>query len=491
MTTYLFYDYETDGAEPSLCRPSQFAAIRTDDQLTPVHDGQATLWCQPPRDRLPAPKACLVTGITPQMAAARGTSEAAFFGEIHRMVNMPDTISLGWNTTRFDETVSRFGFWRNFLDPYEHTYRHNCATWDLIDLARAARALRPEGIRWPVREDGAPSFRLEDLTAANDVEHGDAHDAMADVRATIEIAKLIRANQPDLWDWGRSLIKTEKVEDILNGGRAFVHTSARIPAQLGCTSPFRMLAPHPVNKRSFICWDLRRDPSELLQSDVAEIKRRTFSSREMLGDDERFGLKEIKSNKAPFLAPMGVLKSADRALLQLDDRTWEAHDAVFRKNQSAVRKLTARIQEVWQPSEEEAQLDASEALYDGFPSSSDIRLRNKVASRDHAKLADLGSQFSDPRLQDLMLQYRSREAPETLNHDEKNACLERCRERLLNPPGKQDLGWPAWLHNVRALAMEATCSAHERSILKAVEQWGIDLADSIGLPVPADRQEKT
>ena len=486
MTSFLFYDFETDGAEPSICRPSQFAAIRTDEQLNLIEGDETTTWCQPPRDRLPAPEACLVTGITPQMAAARGSTEAAFFGSIHRMFNTAGTISLGWNTSRFDDTVSRFGFWRNFLDPYEHTYKNDCSTWDLIDLARAARALRPSGIQWPLRDDGAPSFKLEDLTAANGIEHGDAHDAMADVRATIAIASLLVEHQPDLWKWAKSLIKTEKAEDILKSDQPFVHSSARIPAQRGCTSPFRMLAPHPVNKRSFICWDLREDPSELLEADADEIMRRTFSSSSDLGDETRFSLKEIKSNKAPFLAPTSVLKSGDHDLLQLDEEQWRAHDAILMKSRSTIQTVRARIQEAWQPVDRET-ADAAEALYDGFPPNQDIRLRNKVPGTDHSKLAEIGERFEDPRLHSLMLQYRAREAPDTLDAAEKQCWIQRCQQRLLEPPGRSSLGWPAWLKHVRTLAEDSSRSANDIEILKSVETWGIELADSIGLPVPAIR----
>ena len=391
----------------------------------------------------------------------------------------------GWNTARFDDTVSRFGFWRNFLDPYEHTYKNGCGTWDLIDLARAARALRPAGLNWPLRDDGAPSFRLEDLTSANDIEHGDAHDAMADVRATIAIASRLLEHQPDLWNWARSLIDTQKAEGILKGDAPFVHTSSRIPAQMGCTSPFRMLAPHPVNKRSFICWDLRHDPSELLDAGPDEIMRRTFSSSEDLGEQSRFPLKEIKSNKAPFLAPTSVLQSGDHDLLQLEEDRWRAHDAILTRDSSTLRTVRARIQEAWRPIEHEP-ADAAESLYEGFPSHQDIRLRNKVPGSDHTKLAGIGERFEDPRLQSLMLQYRAREAADTLDATERHADIQRARQRLLMPPGKSSLGWPAWLKHVRSLLADEDRSNDEITILQSVEAWGIELAYSIGLPVPAN-----
>ena len=48
---------------------------------------------------------------------------------------------------------------------------------------------------------GNPSFRLEDLVAANGISHESAHDALSDVRATIGLARLLRDRQPRLYHW--------------------------------------------------------------------------------------------------------------------------------------------------------------------------------------------------------------------------------------------------------------------------------------------------
>jgi hypothetical protein len=39
-------------------------------------------------------------------------------------------------------------------------------------------------------------FKLDQLAPANGIKHNDAHDALADVRATIAIAKIIKQTQP-------------------------------------------------------------------------------------------------------------------------------------------------------------------------------------------------------------------------------------------------------------------------------------------------------
>ena len=484
--SFFFYDFETDGSDPSTCQPVQFAGIRTDEALVPVQDGETVSWCRPAVDRLPAPEACLITGITPQQAAARGGPEAGFFHEVHSLLAEADTTSLGWNSLRFDDVVCRFGFWRNFIDPYEHSWRNGCTAWDLIDLARAARALRPEGLTWPDHDTGVPSFKLEHLAAANGIEHDDAHDALSDVRATLALGRLLRHAQPELWDWARSLTETKTAEKQLQGSSPLVHVSARIPADLGCTSPIRVLAEHPRNKRSFLCWDLRHDPGELLEADVDEIRHRTFSKKEALAEGEiRFALKEVKSNRAPFLAPLGVLKAADHDRLQLDDAQWRAHDARLTSDEGVLKDLRSRLREAWKP-RTNVELDPDDALYADFPGDEDIRVRNRVPKARPATLADLGEQFRDPRLRAMMLHYRAREAPGTLDADERKAWDRRCRERLVNPPSPKDEPWPAWLEHLRSLGREPGRTADEQEILAAVESWGIEQVARLGLPVPAE-----
>ncbi len=113
----------------------------------------------------------MITGITPQMARAKGVNEAEFTRQIHHAFSVAGTCVLGYNNIRFDDEVTRNIFYRNFYDPYAWSWQNGNSRWDLLDVMRACYALRPDGIVWPENEDGFPSFRLEHLTRANGVEH--------------------------------------------------------------------------------------------------------------------------------------------------------------------------------------------------------------------------------------------------------------------------------------------------------------------------------
>ncbi|MEG0558089.1 MAG: exodeoxyribonuclease I, partial [Comamonas sp.] len=206
--TFFWHDYETFGAQPRYDRPAQFAGIRTDDQLNEI--GEPVMWyCQPANDYLPDPQSCLITGITPQRALEDGIPEHEFAALIEAELAQPGTVGVGYNTIRFDDEITRFMFWRNLIDPYAREWQNGCGRWDLLDVVRMVYALRPDGIHWPQKEDGSPSFKLEDLARANGLLHEQAHDALSDVRATIGLARLIRDKQPRLFDFAFGLHKKD------------------------------------------------------------------------------------------------------------------------------------------------------------------------------------------------------------------------------------------------------------------------------------------
>jgi len=500
--TYLFYDYETDSADPIHGRPYQFACVRTDENLNPVNgpEGEGlVLWCRPPEDRLPTPEAVLITGITPQHAAVEGQTEAAFFGEIHRLFNTPGTTSLGWNSMRFDETVSRFGFWRTFQEPFGHTYNANCRAWDLIDVARACYAFRPEGLTWPAYvdgpwphdrtptapDDGPPAFKLDMLAPANGIEHSGAHDALADVHATIAFARLLKDKQRGVWDAALRTVDTRVAESILGSGTALLHASARLPNAQGCGSLMYIVGRNPRLNREYIAWDLRHDPTELLAADPETIQARTFCRKDDLPEGvTRFSLKGIKSNHAPFILESSpkLMESIDTGRIDLDLDACRRHFVMLR---DADASLQSRIAEAWDRDFPTAD-DVDDQLYDGgFINGTERDLCDAVSRTDPADLPALERRFSDQRLPLLLLHYRARNFPDSLDEAECRRWRDRCGHRLMHPAGRGDLAWPDWLDHVRAMIADEQCTSEDRAHLEATADWGLEIAARAGLDTTA------
>lgn len=279
--TFYIHDYETFGKSPSLDRPAQFAGVRTDMDFNIIEE-PLVIYCAPADDYLPEPEAVMITGITPQVARAKGVNEAEFTRQIHQAFSVAGTCILGYNNIRFDDEVSRNIFYRNFYDPYAYSWQNGNSRWDLLDVMRACYALRPDGIVWPENEDGFPSFRTEHLTRANGVEHTQAHDAMSDVYATIAMAKLVKQAQPRLFDFllqHRNKHKLNALIDVADM-TPLVHVSGMFGAARGNTSWVSPLAWHPDNKNAVIMCDLAGDMTPLLTLSAEQLRERLYTRRD-------------------------------------------------------------------------------------------------------------------------------------------------------------------------------------------------------------------
>lgn len=148
--SFYFYDLETSGFDAREARVMQFAGIRTDMELNPIGEPHNIMIKMTP-DTVPSPDAVLITGITPQATLADGVTEAEFLKQFYDEIVKSDTVFLGYNTVRFDDEFMRYLHYRNFYDPYEWQWSNGCSRWDVLDVVRMTRALRPEGIKWPFR----------------------------------------------------------------------------------------------------------------------------------------------------------------------------------------------------------------------------------------------------------------------------------------------------------------------------------------------------
>ncbi|MFJ3316946.1 exodeoxyribonuclease I [Herbaspirillum huttiense] len=431
--TFLWHDYETFGAVPRRDRPSQFAAVRTDAELNEIGE-PIMLYCKPAPDYLPDPVSCLITGITPQHCLAHGVPEHEFAARIEQALGEPGTIGVGYNTIRFDDEVTRFMFWRNLIDPYAREWANGCGRWDLLDVVRLTYALRPEGIQWPTKEDGSVSFKLEHLSKANGLVHEAAHDALSDVRATIALARLIRQNNPRLFDFALALHKKDKAaaEIGLPAAKPFLHVSGMFPVANGCLALMWPLGMHPTNKNEVIAWDLGYDPSELAGMDAATVRERMFTKRDEMPEGMvRLPVKSIHLNKSPMV--VGSLKtlSAERAAqLNIDVDLALRHA----EKAAALPDLGPLWREVYQR-EHEASPDVDEDLYGGFIGNGDRRQLTQLRALPPQALAGASVAFDDMRLNEILFRYRARNFPETLNPEEAQHWEEHRAARLFEGAG--------------------------------------------------------
>ncbi len=466
--TLYWNDYETWGIHPGKDRAAQFAGIRTDSDLN-IIGKPLVQYCKPADDILPHPEACLLTGITPQKAYADGVCEAEFMAEIHREFIQPGTCGVGFNSVRFDDEFTRYGFYRNFFDPYGREWQGNNSRWDIIDMVRLTHALRPEGIIWPTHEDGSISFRLEDLTKANGISHEGAHDALSDVLATIDLAKLIRSKQPRLYQFIFELREKKKVSELLRKEEIILHVSSMYPADSGCIAPVAVLGIHPEFSNQVIVYDLRHDPEPLLELDAEEIQKRLFSRKDELPEGvERLPVKTIHINKCPVVVPVSTLTTGTCERWHID----LAQAALNVKKLQDASPFIETLEKVYAGHSFAPLTDPDQCLYGGgFFSNSDRRKMDDLREMSPATLATTGVQFADERLPEMLFRYRARNWPGSLAREERDRWDKYRRNRLCSEEGDSSISLKEYQKRLAEKAVDSTTSDADRKILSELADW--------------------
>ncbi len=393
-SNFFFYDLETSGLKPREDRIMQFAGQRTDMDLNPIGE-PVNILVRMTEDVLPSPGAIMVTHITPQMTLTDGMSEPEFCRYVLDEVFAPNTIAVGYNTVRFDDEFMRACFWRNFQDPYEFEWKDGRSRWDILDVVRLVRAIRPEGIEWPFNDKGASTNRLELITKLNGISHEHAHDALSDVYATIAVARLIREKQPKMFEYLLKMRNKKEVQKLVNldNKQPFVYASGRYPSEFNKTTVAVPIA--PAKNGNVLVYDLRHSLDEAAPFPI---------------------VKQLCYNKCPAVAPVSVLDVNDG---------WEKIGLKKEKVLENFREVTGnhefaeKMREMYEARPEFPKAEEPEAaIYDGFLNDADRNKCGVVRGASANQLADLHPEFIDERLPELLLHYKGRNFPQSLDETE-------------------------------------------------------------------------
>ena len=485
MTSTLFWhDYETFGADPSCDRISQFAGIRTDLDLNIIGD-PLCIYCQPPTDILPHPEACFITGITPQLAQQKGLVEKEFIARIHQQMIQPQTCSLGYNSIRFDDELTRFTLFRNFYDPYEREWKNGNSRWDIIDMVRLVYALKPETLHWPAKsgtietDDFVPSFKLEQLAIANNLNHDAAHDALSDVIATIELAKLIKTRQPKLYDYCWNLRQKKNVSALINwrDHKPLFHISSKIPASRSCSTIVMPLMPHPTNSNGVVVIDLSVAPESWVHLSSDVIKQQLYMRSEELNEKglTAIPIKTIHINRSPIVATTKLVDDASAKRMKLDKEKCSIHWHSY-MHQHNVHALTEKLKTVFD-APFIAHNEPEQSLYNGgFLSSQDKINGENIRNANYQQLSERTFIFEDKRFDELLWRYKARNYYHELTLEEQQDWHDFCQQRLNNPSCKSHLSWEQYKLKLEQLKLQkktlSEADQKKLTLIEALTEWG-------------------
>lgn len=460
--SFFFYDLETSGLNPRESRIMQFAGIRTDLNLKQIGEPYNIL-VKLNDDTLPSPEALMITGITPQQTLADGYTEAEFCKILSEEIFTPDTTVVGFNNIRFDDEFIRHLFWRNFYDPYEWSWRDGRSRWDILDVVRMTRALRPEGIVWPVDDKGVATNRLELISKVNNIDHFKAHDALSDVEALIAVTKLIKDRQPQLFEYLLKMRDKNEIKKLINleHKQAFVYVSGRYDQAFNkATVAFPLTAGKNGN---ILVYDLRYDPTPFLNASSKELAKNVFATwQERQADDfVKLPIKELQYNHTPAVAPISVLGHSEGwKKISLSEDVINANRDKLLKSPEFAEK----IRSIYESREEfKKSADPEAQLYDGFVPDSDKLKIELVRNASVNHLADMHPNFADERLDGLLLHYKARNFPASLAEDEM-ANWDKWRSEHI----KSQI--PSFIKSLKDLSMQVT-DDNKLFILQELHLW--------------------
>jgi exodeoxyribonuclease-1 len=396
----IFYDMETTGTNAAFDQILQFAAIRTDSALNEIERFEVR--CRLLPHVIPAPGALRVNGATVSMLtdAALPTHYEMIRAIRHKLLSWSPAVFMGWNSSRFDENLLRQAFYQTLHPPYLTNTAGNNRS-DAMRLTKAASIFAPGTLVIPRDDAGRQVFKLEAVAQSNGFGHPNAHDAMADAEAALQLSRLVYERAPDIWSAFMRFSQKAAVIDYLEDET--VISLSDVYSGRPYSWLVTALCANSVNKSEHVVYNLAVDPALL-----ADMGEEALMAR--LGQNPR-PLLSVKCNGAPIIMPAEDAPDIARTrAIGLDEL---ARRAEALREDSRLRARLAAAFEATSPAYGPAE-HVEQKIYEGFVSKPDENLMAAFHDAPWEERAGIVSRLKDERLIELGLRLIWIERPDCL-----------------------------------------------------------------------------
>ena len=376
---YIFYDFETTGRNSNWDQILQVGAIFTDSNFKEIDKIEARTALKP--GQIPYPKAILVNKSSINNLTHSNLSNFQFVNLIYeKFKSWGPAIYIGYNSINFDEEFLRKSLFKNLIDPYI-TVTNGNKRLDLLNILTTNYIFEPNIIKIPKNEKNRPVFKLDKVAPYNEIVF-DAHDAIGDTEATIQLSHILSNKNPELW---KSILLTAKKEDaniMLEKEKIICITETFY----GKTIPYviSLLCYHPVYKTA-ICYDLKHDPNEYINLTKETLKHFINKSPKIL--------RTVKTNKSPIILGKDYISSLNEyAHISYDELNNRAmiinSHKEFKKNVEQILLYEAEEKQSNMPQED---LYFEETIYKSFSSNYEKIIMQEFHDadwQDKLKIAD-------------------------------------------------------------------------------------------------------
>ena len=297
---FVCYDFETTGRNSVWDQIIQVGAVLTNENLEEIETYESTCKLKP--GTIPEPGALMVNEQIPGQGnqISHYSFVKSMWQKFNDWINLYGPIAfIGYNSVNFDEEFLRRTLYKNLFPPFLTTAQNfgiPGRRGDIINLARTTNVFYPGTLRTTFNEKGKEVYKLGQLVRDN-VSSGIAttlkfHDALDDVRGTIEIARIVKNKAPKLWE---SALKTMNKKDVIE----FVNRERLVLSSefyFGTSRTYLVVFVCEGLKGTLKTFDLRNDPSQFIGLEYQELKKIILGARPKI-------IRSIIPNKHPILLP--------------------------------------------------------------------------------------------------------------------------------------------------------------------------------------------
>lgn len=465
--SFVFYDTETTGTHTAFDQILQFGAIKTDYELNEID--RFEIRCRLLPYVVPAPGAMRVTGVTAEQLVdpSLPTHYQMVRAIRAKLTEWSPAIFIGHNSLGFDEHLLRQALYKTLHAPYLTNTNGNCRT-DSLRMIQAVARFAPDALNIPIDDRGRPVFKLDRLAPANGFDHSAAHDAMADVEATIHMCRLIAEREPEHWSRFVRFAQKAAVTDFAMEEDVFVLTDFYYARSYSWI--VTAIGANPENGSEMLVLDLANDPDDLAALSDEDLASVLAQSPKLV--------RGMRTNAGPIVLPYedapAEMRKALPALVELRRRAVRVKgDAVL------CGRLVAACLESREHREQSEHVE--EQIYDGFASNDDNALMEQFHALEWPQRAPLLDQLADGRLRALGQRLLYVEAPDLMDEATRHEYDAAIASRLMAGAGTVPwLTYPQALADIDELIAaangdEAVLLAAHRNYLRERAAWAVSL----------------
>ena len=367
--------------------------------------------------------ALLVNKTTPKMLKETNLSHYQMIRQLaDKFKKWKNSIFIGYNSINFDEEFLRRSLWKNLEYPYL-TNTNGSERGDLFSLARACHLYYPDCIKTPISDKNNPVFKLEKLAPMNGITHDQAHSAMGDVLATIEIAKLLSKKAPNVWKASLMTTNKDKAFQLISNEKLFCTDFF----YYGKSVPFVLtfVCQHPQWSYP-MCFDLKADPVYYFNLSIQELKKEL--------DKKPKVIRTIKHKKHPIIMNPSYGMSFE-SYKQLGINKLRERAKLVRENKDFIKKVATILDEEARERQElNSQIDVypEESIYMKFAPDHDNKLMPEFHKAEWKDKYSVVQKFKDDRMQYFGKKILYEESPQSLPKEEYEIVHREVAARILS-----------------------------------------------------------